>query len=369
MNVAMVAGSYPPMRCGIGDYTRELCGALARAGVEPTVEPPPGPAAPFGWTFRDVRRLVAGIAALRPDVVHVQYPGRGYRNRIAPTFFGALWRSGGSGAPLVVTLHEFRIAHPLRKLAALNLARGASALIVPASTERASLLRTGLLSGTPVTVVPIGSNIPLHPLTAERRRSLRASWGAGDGDVVLCYFGFVQRNKDVPRLRAAFARAREQDLGLRLVLIGESAGTPPAGVTAAGYLPAEQVSECLSASDLCVLPYVDGVSARRGTFWAALEHGLPVVTTAAGAEPAAMGLEHGRNVWLVSARGSAEELAGAIVTLARSPELRAKLGVGGRALGAANGWDEVARRTVEVYDSVIGRASESRPLSAARGPR
>jgi glycosyltransferase involved in cell wall biosynthesis len=50
-------------------------------------------------------------------------------------------------------------------------------------------------------------------------------------------------------------------------------------VHAVGYVPASQVGAYLSACDLCVQPYPDGISSRRTTAMACLSLGVPMVTT------------------------------------------------------------------------------------------
>ena len=46
-----------------------------------------------------------------------------------------------------------------------------------------------------------------------------------------------------------------------------------------GYLPADQVSAALQGIDVLALPFVDGVSERRGSFMSGLSHGCAIVTT------------------------------------------------------------------------------------------
>ena len=50
-------------------------------------------------------------------------------------------------------------------------------------------------------------------------------------------------------------------------------------VTATGALELTALSHHLSACDVLLQPYVDGVSGRRTTTISALEHGIPVATT------------------------------------------------------------------------------------------
>ena len=51
-------------------------------------------------------------------------------------------------------------------------------------------------------------------------------------------------------------------------------------IQATGALPPEDLSCHISACDLLIQPYPDGVSSRRTSFMAGLSHGIPVVTTA-----------------------------------------------------------------------------------------
>jgi glycosyltransferase involved in cell wall biosynthesis len=129
-----------------------------------------------------------------------------------------------------------------------------------------------------------------------------------------------------------------------------------------GYTPQEEVSANLLASDICVLPYRDGASFRRGSFMAALVHGLPIVTTSAG--PLAADLESaashlprlrdGENVLLVPP-DDAVALAQAIARLADDPELRQRLGQGAKEMSKAFGWDSIAKKTLEVYHAVCAK--------------
>jgi glycosyltransferase involved in cell wall biosynthesis len=117
------------------------------------------------------------------------------------------------------------------------------------------------------------------------------------------------------------------------------------------------VSANLLASDICVLPYRDGASFRRGSFMAALAHGLPIVTTMANSpsyilhSPFSPRLRDGENVLLVPPDDAAA-LAEAIAHLADTPELRQRLGQGAKEMSKAFGWDSIAEKTLEVYHAI-----------------
>jgi glycosyltransferase involved in cell wall biosynthesis len=133
-----------------------------------------------------------------------------------------------------------------------------------------------------------------------------------------------------------------------------------------GYTPQEEVSANLLASDICVLPYRDGASFRRGSFMAALVHGLPIITThcarlpksgrlwKSAVSPHLPRLRDGENVLLVPPDDAAA-LAEAIARLADSPQLRQRLRQGAKELSKAFGWDSIAEKTLEVYHAVCAK--------------
>jgi glycosyltransferase involved in cell wall biosynthesis len=116
-----------------------------------------------------------------------------------------------------------------------------------------------------------------------------------------------------------------------------------------GYVPEAEVSAAFAAVDLCVLPYVDGISFQHGTLMAALAHGQAIVSTQPPIELPE--LIHGENVWLVPAEDTAA-LAGAIATLAADPERRQCLARGAAGLSTQFTWQHIAARTVDLFQSV-----------------
>ncbi len=120
-----------------------------------------------------------------------------------------------------------------------------------------------------------------------------------------------------------------------------------------GYLSQEQVSAAFAAADLCVLPYRDGISFRRGSLMAALAHGLPIVSTYPQMPLAE--IEHGGNVWLVEA-GKALALAEAVARLADDAALRQRLSQGARALARRFDWDAIAAETLRLLREVAVEA-------------
>ncbi|MGE5139642.1 MAG: glycosyltransferase family 4 protein, partial [Rudaea sp.] len=234
---------------------------------------------------------------------------------------------------------------------------------------------------------------PRDPDGGARARALdhhdRAAWRAAhsipDGALSLSYFGFLNESKGAETLIRALALTPEA----RLMMVGGALGaSDPTNaaylarvkaliaelglvprVTWTDHIPEEEVSAALVSSDICVLPYRDGASFRRGTLMAALAHGLPIITTAqpAAALIAATGaasplvlprLCNGENVLLVPP-DDPQALAAAINRLGADRALRARLGQTARELSLAFTWDKIAAQHLALYREVARSAGNS----------
>ncbi|MBI4675298.1 MAG: glycosyltransferase family 4 protein [Chloroflexi bacterium] len=222
-------------------------------------------------------------------------------------------RRGGWGVRCAVTFHDllpaylFPKAGPLRDWVTFQLARGADAVIATNSADYARLRENVRGLKKWLKLIPIGSNIaPTTPPPDFNRIKLRDRLGVRDDETLLVYFGFLNASKGAETLIRALYDLPKTKL---LFLGGQTGESDPTNVAYleqvkqairdwglehrvlwTDYMPAEQVSAHFYASDVCVLPYRDGASFRRGSFMAALAHGIPIVTT----QPANMKAEGGR---------------------------------------------------------------------------
>ncbi len=130
--------------------------------------------------------------------------------------------------------------------------------------------------------LPVGSNLPLCGLDqneAKRRLGFDAS------DFVCCVFGGNHVSRMFDRIDMAVGAISESLAGqsrTRLIYIGDSDRAWKIGDTTVhslGRLSARSASDAIAASDLMVNPFLDGISTRRGSAMAALQHGVPVLTT------------------------------------------------------------------------------------------
>jgi glycosyltransferase involved in cell wall biosynthesis len=389
MRILLVTGEFPPMQGGVGDYTRQVAEGLAEQGcsVQVLTSVRGGPVEGLDvvpqvdrWDWGCWRLLYRAIARYRPEVVHIQYQAAAYGLHPAINLFPRRLRLVRDRPGTVVTFHDLKVpylfpkAGPLRRWVVTELARSSDAAI---TTNRDDFEELGRRLPAAPGLIPIGSNIQPRLPEGYDRDAWRARYGAAPGDLLLCFFGFINDRKGVDTLLHAVRLLAEEDgvANPRLLMIGGQTGTSdPTNVAYlaqiqqliarlglreriqwTGYVEAEEVSAAFASADLCVLPFRDGVSFLHGTLHAALVHGMPIVTTRP--RLALPELIHGENVFLVPPQDP-PSLAEAIRSLARAPALRRALGEGALALSAGFRWDRIAARTLSLY----------RRLAAERGP-
>jgi glycosyltransferase involved in cell wall biosynthesis len=437
MRVLFITGEFPPLQGGVGDCTYEIAKGLARLGVEShvltTAVPsprlrrglkPPGTNRECDvdvhrlvsrWNWSSLRLIRKMVRELPPTIVHIQYqtgsygmhPAINFLPRVigtpSPSPFPSRRSPSDSKGPkgIVITFHDLKVpylfpkAGGVRKWVTRFLARSGDAVIATNEEDFLPLQSWGLRR---LALIAIGSNIPIAPPSGYQRAAWRARLGVGEDETLLCYFGFLNESKGGETL----IRALAQIPGAKLLMIGGQVGaSDPTNVAYlarvrnliaelglaprvewTNYTPASEVSANLLASDICVLPYRDGASYRRGSFMAALAHGLPIVTTsppsllspsppprfASGEREAARGpggrlpaLRDGENVLLVPP-DDPRTLADSILRVATLPELRMELSRGARELAAHFSWDKISQQHLELYKLLVGYRSQASGL-------
>ena len=203
--------------------------------------------------------------------------------------------------------------------------------------------------------LPVGSNFPDR---ADHRGSERARLGVDADTIILGCFGlrepgrieaFVERSADV------VARSG------RPVLVLNLGGGPSYDETrgavrthAPGFLEDEEVARLLSTVDVFLAPYADGVSTRRTTVMAALQHALPVVGTDGPlTDDVLREAPHALRLVPVDRPG---DFADAVAALAAGGDARTALGRAGRELYASRfDWPVIASRLLEILAQAKGR--------------
>jgi glycosyltransferase involved in cell wall biosynthesis len=307
----MITGEYPPQAGGVSDYSYVVARGLAAAGDTVHVYAPENPGIDPDDDGVTIHRLPGHFGA-RALAEMSRSLGRGPNGRLlvqyVPHAFGfkamnlpfCLWlyaytrRYGGAA----VIFHEvnvgFRPGDPARyrlldaatKLMARLVARSAKQVFV-ATPVWELLLRRYLPEGQPVNWLPVPSNIAVvgdsAQIAATRRRYVSAC------GPVIGHFGTyppaiaAMLRAIIPRILAAHSAATMIMIGTQSDTFRDSLVSEypelAARVVATGALPAVELSLAISSCDVMAQPYPDGVTSRRTSTMAALEHARAIVTT------------------------------------------------------------------------------------------
>ena len=308
----LVTGSYAPELGGVADFTRQLAAGLAGAGDEVHVWCPRGDAPPpvdAGVTVHPLmgrfdgaalRALDAGIDAIPgPRRILVQWvPHALGRRSLNVGFAWWLWRRGRGDDVVEVVAHEgglgfgeggllhtaAAVVHRLMALLAVRAARRVW-VTIPEWARRWKALAAG--KRVDFRWLPIPSTIPVADDAAAVAR-VRARHAAADEPLVV-HFGTYGAHH-MPQLVGTFGALLDAHGRARLLLLGPGGERlrdalvdrdprVASRTDVTGALPPATLSAYIAAADLVVQPYTDGVSARRTSVMAPLEHGRPVVST------------------------------------------------------------------------------------------
>jgi hypothetical protein len=278
----------------------------------------------------------------------------------------AVWLRLG-GRPADVFFHELWVpasAHPVRLARALHqrcaaavLALAARRSIVTSRERLAELAAVAPPAASRMHLVPMASLLPVDERGPAEREAVRAKLGLDPRELALAVLGFDHDSRPTAglwRVRDLLAR---HGVASRLVVVGTAripppphaaTAAPPGGerwVVHAGYCAPAWASRILSACDVFLAPFADGVSTRRSSVAAALAHGLPVITTRGPHTDPAVFVEEA--IACVGV-GDDEAFARAALDLARSPDRRRALSEAGRRLyerelAWTRHWDGLAR--------------------------
>lgn len=300
MRILLVTGSLPPMKCGVGDYTAHLAGALSRrmdttVGVLTDVAATPirsdfkFEVLPVceGWGPADVVRIALATHRWKPDLMHIQYPTQGYGKRYLPWFLPSLFRV--ARVPVVQTWHGYDARHITRRFIPNSVLSGGVIAVRPEFIDKMSPFYRRLNRRKHFKFIPNASTIPPTRLTEEEKSAIRSRFSNGPSKV-LVFFGFAYPDRGVELLFQVADPAQHhlvlicdlnsEDAYHKSILDYAGRGPWAGRVTVTGYLAAEEVGRILAAADAIVLPFRDGGGMWNTSIRAGIAQGTFVLTTA-----------------------------------------------------------------------------------------
>jgi glycosyltransferase involved in cell wall biosynthesis len=352
MRILIVTGCMPPAPCGVGDYSLELARSLARledvevSMISRATDAEAGPVRVFpvrDWSIGAIPAIWRALRMVRPHVVHVQYPSRGYEGRIASKLVSLL--AALRGAKVVQTWHEWWRLSQFPDLLVKSVAASGVIFVRHNYLDRFDRRLAWALRGKRLEFIPNASTIPRSLLAGSELQAVRASY-AGALPRLSVFFGLMSAAKAPDLLFDICDPARDA-----LVFVGAFSNAEMENlmrsrarewggrVTFAGHVGGVDAADVLAAADAVILPFREGAGTWNSSLHAATEQGTFVLTTHAGAPS----YDADTNV----ARVDASDL----------PAMRASLDehAGRKRPGVAAGgaWVDIARRHRDFYSRLL----------------
>jgi glycosyltransferase involved in cell wall biosynthesis len=366
MRVLLISGSYPPMKCGVGDYTYQLAEALAASSdihVGVLTSQAAAQAVPTrvqvlnempGWSLREARHAIRTLRSWRPDVVHVQFPTQGYGYGRLPILLPLIARL--LGVKLVQTWHESTSLRGAASFLLRAIAPGRVVVVRPGFREALHpVLRAMLFLRAPVFIAN-ASAIPKSRLDARQQQEAKRTYLAGQQRLIV-FFGFVYPFKGVDllfeiadastdRIIIAGELDRETDYGRRLLEAATSA--PWAGkIDISGFLPSETVADLLIISDAVVLPFRCGGGEWNTSIHGAIVNDAYVITTSKHRR----GFDEQSRVHY----SPIDDVADMKIALSLCERRRRRSPVADNKAIDGNSWQSIACSHADLYRGIVGR--------------
>lgn len=357
---AILSGEYPPTRGGVADHTLNLARGFSEAGDETLVVAPARGAGPDA----EAEFAVPGVRVLRTQGIYDRADRRAIEAALrdfgaprallqfVPQSFGRrginpLFASWFRRLPCErwVLFHEvsapfggpFAPKRNLMALATRAMAAGVAAaadrifVTIPAWEARIRAVAPRLKPGKPpIDVLPVPSNLD-ETIDEEASHAFRAglfpdpdgpivghfgTYGVATADLLRRILPAILRLPAAPRAlllgRGSVEFARE--VASRL---GEGEG---GRIRALGETDASEGATALSACDLVVQPYTDGIGSRRTTATASLALGVPIVANR-GFLTDPIWIEEG----MAELTDDADAIPAAVARLLANPEARRRI--------------------------------------------
>jgi glycosyltransferase involved in cell wall biosynthesis len=364
MRILVFNPSYPPVACGVGDYTRGLAAAMVRAGHEVTVitaaestaesdGPPRVLPLLRNWDIVAFLRAWPRLMRPRPDLVVSSFPAVVDTSHSRLLYLLPGLAKALPGVPRTTfILHEFiRLGETERRRLRLALLPADRIVIVDeaerdAVVERYPSIRARTVVRHNAPNIPIAADDPV----ADRRTRMTLE---PSGSPVIAFFGFIwDEDKGFEELLEALAQ-----IDATLVVTGslDPGNAYHAQIAAKiaqlglgrrvrwqGFVSDDKVGRMLRVADAVVLPFREGAASGYTSLLAALVNGAAVITTRGPRNPS--WLRDGDTALLVEPRNP-RALVDAIDRLLADDSLAARVRAGARSLSF--GWDGIVEAVTE----------------------
>jgi len=231
------------------------------------------------------------------------------------------------------------------------LEKGSKKIISVSEGVKREILENYQVPEEKIEVIPNGVDLEEFKPDVEKREKIRMKYGVDENDVVLMFSGYEFKRKGLRYIIEALPGVKEN---VRLMVVGRDNPrryqelASKLGVhdriVFTGFVP--EIADYYTASDIFVFP-----TAYEAFSLATLEavaSGLPILATKVnGTEEL---IEDGYNGFFI--KKDPKDIAEKVNLLVEDENLRKQMGKNARKTAEKYSWDEIAKRTLKVYEGV-----------------
>jgi len=366
--VLLVAGSLPPIKCGVGYYSarlsRELTGQKVDFEVLSTKGVNEGMQAPLltvpNWKIRSLPKMLAAIDKSQAEIIHIQYPAVGYRRSLGVNLLPYALRILKPRLKVIVTLHEYHGSRWLGRGRDFITVVPTHKIIVSNQADKQALPKW---LSKKAQLIPIGSNLTKAAKTPGVYAEILTHNKLEPKKPTILFFGFAYPAKGLEVLLQAMKQPFLADWQL-LLLSGldhsnsyhrnllsriDEINRPKPRVAAAGFLDDSTVSAVLQEGRYFVLPQSSLVNAKSSTAIAAVQHNLVLITRGSDQPELIAPFAHLKNCFLL-AEMTAEAISEAIERLEDLPAERKRIIDGTKELEDYFSWSNIVQKHIKLYE-------------------
>lgn len=317
MKILIVCPSYPPLIDGLSGHTYCLAKALAKKDQEIhilTSELAHLPHYEFqenihihrqvkSWALLNALDIIESIKEINFDQILIQYVPFLYSKRgglslaILYLTWAIRWFFGKKAF-----LYAHELFYPLQKnykaiimhfghrMMLFSLGLCSNKIFTSTHKNRLILTRMFYWRKKDILHLPVSSNIP--KTLVENKEHVLANLGLKSNLFTICCFGFLHPSKLYPEILDTLKEIYEKKLlDFQLIFIGPTEKDLMATLgfqysckrlpflKLTGPIEERKVSQLLQCCNLFIGLFMDGLTSRRGSVLAAMEHGLPIIST------------------------------------------------------------------------------------------
>lgn len=314
LKVLLISGSFPPLKCGVGEYSYHLVKTMAtdarvKVGVLSSADYDEAVTQSlvnvdliknsWGWRLRDALSIFKSITNFAPDIVHLQYPTTEYKGLLA-RYLPLLLKL--RGIKVIQTWHEHYTT--CGTIGWQNiLAVDAFVYVRPDFVDLLPGWVKWWLRKTPRIYVPNASTIPIPTLDVLTATQIKHGFSASKS--IVSFFGFANENKGIESI-FDIADPEKHHIVLicdlnpinpyhQKILNLSNSSRWAKKVTITGFLPEVEVGKILSISDAIIFPFPQGTGVWNTSLKAAESTGNFVLATTQ--DKAMLGYDNTNNIY------------------------------------------------------------------------